>query len=150
MFLKIFFLIANHHQCHLFILYGSLASICIWERDRQRQRECICLLQDYSVIKKDFLDIFNKKFLNKNDPRESYILMLSHQGVGLFDSIRRIWRCGLCEGSLSLELGFEVSHLPVSMLGSGWMHLSTTSPAPHLPHLPNTPCHNDKGLNLWN
>ena len=35
--------------------------------------------------------------------------MLSHQGVELFDRIRRIRRCGLVGGNVSLGVGFEVS-----------------------------------------
>jgi hypothetical protein len=35
--------------------------------------------------------------------------MLSHQGVELFEKIRRIRRCGLSGGSESLGVGFEVS-----------------------------------------
>jgi hypothetical protein len=36
--------------------------------------------------------------------------MLSHQGVELFDRIRRIRRCGLVGGNMSLRVGFEVSN----------------------------------------
>jgi hypothetical protein len=35
--------------------------------------------------------------------------MLGHQGVALFERIRRLRRCGLVEGSLSLGVVFEVS-----------------------------------------
>ena len=47
--------------------------------------------------------------LNKNSPIGSYIGMLSHQGVELFDRIKRIRRCGLVGGSVSLGVSFEVS-----------------------------------------
>lgn len=151
MFLEFLFLIANHHQCHHLLHFIWFFSFYLYLRKRQTETERICLpITRLQCYQKRFFWTFLIRNLNKNDTRESYILMLSHQGVGLFDSIRRIWRCGLREGSLSLALGFEVSHLPVSVLASGWMYLSTTSPEPHLPHLPNTPCHNDKGLNLWN
>jgi hypothetical protein len=43
--------------------------------------------------------------------------MLSHQGVILFEKIRRIRRCGLVRGNVSLELGFDVPKaLPPSPL----------------------------------
>ena len=35
--------------------------------------------------------------------------MLSHQGVALFEKIKRIRRCGLVGGSVSLGVGFEIS-----------------------------------------
>jgi hypothetical protein len=35
--------------------------------------------------------------------------MLSHQGVALFERIRRIGRCDFVGGIVSLRVGFEVS-----------------------------------------
>jgi hypothetical protein len=37
--------------------------------------------------------------------------MLSHQGVVLFERIRRIRKCGLVEGNVLLEVGFEISKI---------------------------------------
>lgn len=42
-------------------------------------------------------------------PTDSKICLLGHQGVALFENIRM---CGLIGGSVSLEVGFEVSKSP--------------------------------------
>lgn len=42
-------------------------------------------------------------------PIGSYIRMLSHLGIELFERLRRIRRCGLLGGSVSLEFGFKHS-----------------------------------------
>lgn len=39
----------------------------------------------------------------------SHIAMLRHQGVALFESVRRIRGCGFFGGSVSLEVAFKVS-----------------------------------------
>lgn len=39
----------------------------------------------------------------------SHIEMLRHQGVALFESLRRIRGCGFFKGSVSLEVAFKVS-----------------------------------------
>jgi hypothetical protein len=41
--------------------------------------------------------------------------MLSYQEMALFEMIRRIRRCGLVGGSMSLGVGFEVSKSPESL-----------------------------------
>lgn len=35
--------------------------------------------------------------------------MLSHQDVTLFEQIKRIWRCGLARGNVTLGVGCEAS-----------------------------------------
>lgn len=41
----------------------------------------------------------------------SYIWVLSHQGVELLERIRRIRKCGLVEGGVSLGMGFKVTKI---------------------------------------
>ena len=78
--------------------------------------------------------------------------MLSHQGVALFERIRRISR-GLIGGSVSLGVHVEVSKaqaspnvaLPLSAYGSG---CSSQLLLQQLPECHHTSLQDDNGLNL--
>lgn len=74
--------------------------------------------------------------LNKNGPIGSYSLMFSHQGMELFEKLRRSRRCGLVAGSMSLW----VTHLRVQKPMPGLGSLSTDQDV--------DPHHDDKRLNL--
>ena len=47
----------------------------------------------------------------------SWMWLVSHQGVALFERIKGIRRCGLVGGSVSLGVGFEVSEAPAKSDG---------------------------------
>ena len=81
--------------------------------------------------------------------------MLSHQGVKLFDRIRRVRRHGLLGGSMSLGVGFELSKAHtgpgffLSLLPANQdVKLSAVSPAPYPPMCFHAPCHDDNALSL--
>lgn len=61
--------------------------------------------------------------LNKDGPHwlilNAYNECLSHQGVGFFEKIRRMRRCGPVGGSMSLRMGFEVSKAHVRPSANG-------------------------------
>lgn len=71
--------------------------------------------------------------LSKNGPQRSRVWMLSHQGMELFERIRRIRRCGLAGKSVLPGVSFEVSEsqfqVSLTFCGPGCSS-SAAAPAP--------------------
>ena len=85
-------------------------------------------------------------------PIGSNIRMHGHQGVTLFERIKRIKRCGLIGGSVSLREGFEVSkdHAKPTVSFSPFIDQDESSELllQHLPGCCHVPCNDDNSLNL--
>lgn len=85
-------------------------------------------------------------------PIGSYIWILSHQGVALLEIIKRIRRCDLVGGSVSLRANSEVLKAQAKPRASFSARGSGCSSYLLLQHLSawDASSHHDKGLSHWN